>query len=382
MLAKQVWMTVSRLRYNILADRSVMVVSNRVDHQPKNGELEYYGIEKSTSVRLVNSLSASGLMSSAAVLLWDLPSEPSHWLRRFPGVFWVDPRRNPSAAWELCNFAEMRLGRSSTARRSRGVNEMFCALRMQNLDPVYVFGTGPSLALANDYDWSNGYRIVCNTIVRDKAIWAHLRPHVLVAADGLYHFSHTRHAVAFREDAVKRMKEHPVWFVYPERFDCIVRREFAEHADWLVPLPQGPHRKFYVPVDKAEALPAGVGNILGSLLLPIACSLSRDVRLIGFDGRAPNDRLFWKNSGRHSYPELIDELSKTFPAFFEANVPKSDPEKYVRRFHGDRLHRELCEAEKIGFKFRLLSPSFTETLQCRLDTSGLPKRVNVDEVIN
>lgn len=375
MLAKRVWMFASRLRWKLFTGGKITVISHRSDVRPTYEELAFYGIEKSSRIEFIPSLNLRSALSSAVTFIWDLPGIPSRWLRRLPGVFWVDPRRNPTAAWELCNVAEMRIARPSSAECSRRVCKAFASLRELRLGTAYVFGTGPSLAMANEFDWSNGYRIVCNTIVRDGSLWEHLMPHVLVAADGLYHFSHTRHAMAFREDAIMRMREHPAWFIYPERFDPIVRREFTGLADWLVPLPQGPHSKFYVPVDQAHALPAGVGNILGSLLLPVACSLSRDVRLLGFDGRAPNDRLFWKNSGRHSYPELIDELSQKFPAFFEANVPKTDPEKYVRRFHGNRLNLDLREAEKRGFKFRLLSPSFTETLQSRLDVSGLPKRL-------
>src|SRR5207249_2625156 len=79
----------------------------------------------------------------------------------------------------------------------------------------YIFGTGPSLEKARTMDFEDGYRIVCNTICKDRDFFEHLKPHILVAGDAQYHFSDTRHAQAFQRDLEQRMEESEFVFCYP-----------------------------------------------------------------------------------------------------------------------------------------------------------------------
>lgn len=294
---------------------------------------------------------------------------------KLPGYFRCGPRTNPLAAWEANDIAELfadnGLVRSTVVQNLR---EKFAELRKTPFERAYIFGTGNSLGDAATYDWSDGYRIVCNTIVKNSETWESLKPHAIVAADGLYHFSESSHALRFRQDLRARFREQPALFFYPQRFHTIVSRELGEYAKWLVPMPEGGQDDLCTAVDQAGGIPRGVGNILNILLLPIACSLAKDVRLVGFDGRRPEDKHFWKNSDSHSYPELIDELSQEYPAFFEDHVPKSDPQKYVRTSHGEELERRLAQAEAHGWEFHLLFESTTVTLQRRFDASCRPPK--------
>jgi hypothetical protein len=232
---------------------------------------------------------------------------------------------------------------------------------------------------------------VCNTIVKDQDLWGHLKPHVIAAGDGLYHFGHTAHARQFRTDLKRRLAEFPAYFVYPDRFECLVMEEFREFDRWLVPMPQRRGVETHRSVREKASLPAGIGNVLCALLLPLGCALARDVQLLGFDGRRKTDQGFWSYSNAHAYPELIEELKKEFPAFFEENIPKRDPEKYIRQVHGDSLERVLLGAEKAGYRFTLLSPSTTETLQrrykgeflidgTRMESSEVPNTPNMGQI--
>ena len=112
------------------------------------------------------------------------------------------------------------------------------------------------------------------------------------------------------------------------------------------------------------ALP-NTGNVLGLLLLPIACQLSKDIYLLGFDGRRASDKHFWTNSGRHSYPELIDEMRVEYPAFYDHFVPTENPLSYVTSVHGDALDSAMTKAEERGWSFCLLSPSTSPALARR-----------------
>lgn len=239
-------------------------------------------------------------------------------------------------------------------------------LRANGRKPAYLFGTGPSLQKARDHSFDDGTTVVCNTIVRDAELWHHLKPAFLVAADSLYHFGFTPHARAFRADAVKRLVESEgrAMFAYPSRFDVIVRPEFREVEDLLLPIPFGNHTDVSVDLLSHYSLPK-LGNILNILLLPMGCTISKDVRLWGFDGRAPKDVGFWSNSDKHSYPEYMQSIRDAHPAFFAEHVPKGNEEQYVKNIHGDLLDERLNEAEANGYRFTMLHETWTPTFQKR-----------------
>jgi hypothetical protein len=238
-------------------------------------------------------------------------------------------------------------------------------LQKSNFTKAYILGTGPSLEKAIKQDWSDGYRIVCNTIVKDKELWNHINPHFIVAGDAIYHFGHTLFAKAFRTDLKQRLAETNTFFLFPESFKIIVFHEFPGLENRLIPVPIGLGKKIHVNLTKHFKLP-GLGNSLNLLLLPLACTLAKNIYLWGFDGRAPDDTDFWKNSKKHSYPEHFQELKKSHPAFFEHFVPENDPTKYVEVVHGDLLDQNLTEAENEGFNFVMMHDTWTKTLKKRM----------------
>jgi hypothetical protein len=280
-------------------------------------------------------------------------------------IFSIDYRSYPQDGWEWVRLTNLCHRHRPDVRRARELlTKRVVALREQKLDKSYIFGTGPSLEKAIDRDWSDGYRIVSNTIVKDPVLWKHLNPDFIVAADAIYHFGHTSFAQAFRKDLKDRLSETPTFFVYPAFFDAIVQRHFSPYKDRLIPIPMGFHQNLHVDLRREFRLP-NLGNVLPLMLLPLGCTLSKTVCLWGFDGRAPSDQLFWRNSAKHTYEELIQDIQRAHPCFFQHHVPKEDPNKYVRRVHGDLLEERLTAAEAVGYQFRLLHRSWTATLQKR-----------------
>jgi hypothetical protein len=237
-------------------------------------------------------------------------------------------------------------------------------VRLEKYGRAYIFGTGPSLEQARDMDWSDGFRIVCNTIVRDEDLIKHLDPHWLAAGDAIYHFGFSEFAAAFRKDLKERMRKYNFGFVYPAQFHNIVLRELGEFSDRLFPIPVGLTKKVGKDLSQDFWLPA-LGNALALLLLPLGCTHSKEIYMWGFDGRAPDDKFFWSNSKLHSYPELMDELLKAHPAFYEFHVPKNDPQKYTRTVLGDDLEQAFLGAESSGYKFHMMHHSWTPALKKR-----------------
>jgi hypothetical protein len=323
------------------------------------------------SVEILNigkhqSISPKIAYSTVPLLVFSNTRIKPLWIYRYKGMFNVNYLQNYYDGWEwhhlLTYVSEQKDGYllDSKNRFVKRVQE----LKKNPLSKCYIFGTGPSLEKAINRDWSDGYRVVCNTIVRDQKLWKHLEPHFIVAGDAIYHFGCTTFAKTFRKDLAKRLSESNTMFLYPAIFHELVIREFSHFAEQLIPVPWKNHPNINVDLTRQFELPR-LGNVLNLLLLPLGCSLSKEVNLFGFDGRAPKDKLFWSNSNKHNYPELMTTLQTAHPAFFEHYVDKSDPQKYVKSFQGDLLDQKMSEAENEGWKFVMLHKSWTPTLQKR-----------------
>jgi len=281
-------------------------------------------------------------------------------------AFGADPLTDPMAMWSWHSIiaAISPMTQTRLAESKERFTRLMRELAKLGLGRSYVFGTGPSLAKAAMRDFSDGYRIVCNTICKDRGLFVKLKPHILVAGDAQYHFSDTRHAQAFLRDVEERMEEVEFAFCYPAHFDAFVRRRFAKVEERLIPIPGGSRFDLAADMTREFALPS-TGNVLGLLLLPIACQLSKDVWLLGFDGRRPSDKHFWANSSKHSYPALIEEMVLEYPAFYSHFAPKDNPSSYATSVHGDALDKALAHAEAAGWSFTLTSPSTSPALAKR-----------------
>lgn len=286
----------------------------------------------------------------------------------FRNRYYVDWRIDPGDGAEWCRLANY--GKEAElAHRCNAAGRRFAAtvtrLKSTRLSRAYIFGTGPSLSLAGSREWGDGFRIVCNTIVRDRELWRRLDPHFVTAGDTIYHFGANRHSAAFLADLRLRLEEsNQTLFLYPALFDGVVRRTLGHLDHQLLPIPTGGGTSPAVDLASDYRLPA-LGNVLNLLLLPLACTLSREIALWGFDGRDPDARYFWQNSKLHSYPEFMSELRRKHPAFFSDAVPEEDPTRYVRTVLGDTLETALTKAEHRGYRFEMLHPSWTEPLAKR-----------------
>ncbi len=285
-------------------------------------------------------------------------------------VFDIDYRHNPGDGWAWHNLlVNLTKDRANIGEVRERFHEYLSKIWKNDYKKVYIFGTGPSLEKAIDRKWSDGYRIVCNTIVRDIELWNWIEPHFIIAGDAIHHYGHNELAKAFRSDLKKRLTETNTMFVYPIMFDPLVQKEFEDHRDRLIPVPMGTHNKVHTDLTKYFQFP-GHGNILNLMLLPLGCTLAKDIYLWGFDGRAPDAKLLWKSSGKHSYPEYLNDLHMAHPAFINHIMPKDQPDKYVEDVLGDSFEQALSQAEKEGWKFTMMHRSWTDTLSRRYDANA------------
>jgi len=360
---------VQRWLSSIVGVKPVLVVSDAPLSQAERDDViervRFYAPWLQPGLQFATGYSLWDVISTRKILFRGVASRAARMLLRLRAqTFDIDPRTNPSEGSEWCRINFMDSSRPAPDLSLQRLASYVRQIEKQALPKVYAFGTGPSLERALTMDWSDGYRIVCNTIVRDRELWTHIQPHFIVAADAIYHFGFTAFARRFRADLHDRMAESNVLFLYPEIFHGIVSREFGAFAERLIPVPQGQHEDFHRSLLERFCLP-NLGNVLNLVLLPLACTLSRRVYLWGFDGRAPADQLFWANSSKHSYPELMDALRTAHPSFFHHHVPAANPSSYVAAVHGDTLDQGLSVAEASGWTFVMMHKSWTATLQKR-----------------
>lgn len=292
-------------------------------------------------------------------------SNPKRYAKQSFLSFNVDPLTNPQDGWEYHKVLSLLVPFDEADISKKKLEIALNNCKKHKLDKVYLFGTGSSLESAIKHDWADGYKIVCNTIVKDTELWHHISPDFIVAADAIYHFGDNLFAKAFCNDLEKRLTETlHTFFVYPSLFHPFVKKRFAKFEERLISIPLGSHKDICNNLHERFELPA-LGNVLNYLLLPLGTNLSKNIYLWGFNGRAPDDKDFWKNSDKHFYNELVDDIKKSHPYFYEYFIPKGNEEKYVKKYHGDELEQSLEEAESKGWQFRMLHASYTPALAKR-----------------
>jgi hypothetical protein len=291
---------------------------------------------------------------------------------KYDQTYNFDYEMNAAEGWEYHRMLSCLYVAQKTQAILKG-KEQLMILRQQSSDKfekAYVFGTGPSLDKAKTMNWKDGFRIVSNTIVKDKELWHHLAPHIIVAGDANYHFGISGFAKRFRKDLNQRLKETPsALFIFPSVFYPFCLNEFPELSDRLIPVPVGFRPGIHSGLINQYLLPT-VGNVLPSMLLPVACTFSNHIYLWGFDGRAPGDQMFWSNSSNQFYSDDVPELIKLHPAFFRKQIPEGREDEYVKRVHGDVLETLLSNAEHHGFSFTMMHFSHTPVLQKRILKEG------------
>ena len=279
----------------------------------------------------------------------------------------IDPIQNHSDGW-VYHAIELRIQPISQTEidlNKKKFNHFIETLISSGKDKTYLFATGSSLKDAIHSDFNDGFVVLCNTIAKDKKLWHHLNPDIIVAGDAIYHYSNNAFANAFREDLKKRLSESPTCvFIYPSLFHRFIQREFREFEKQLIMIPMGTHEKIIYDLRQDFSL-SKLGNVLNILLLPIGSTLTKTICFWGFNGRAPEDKDFWKNSDDHFYNEEVNDIKKNHPAFFDHHVPKSNQSSYANTHHGDQLDNALSFGESIGYRFEMLHPTHTTALQKR-----------------
>lgn len=329
-------------------------------------------------VSLKVTKACKGLWSALArfdvVFVWDwtFEEQPRRVAQASSKLLNVDRHRYASEAWSWSEFAASTsddidaqgLVLSSRERLADHLDAL------PSYDKAYVFGTGPSLDCAMDMDFSDGYRIVCNSIVENEALVRHIDPHVIVAGDAVYHYAPNVHATAFRRDLERVLPDSDMIFVTRDIYHALLKRHHPAVAEKTVVAESGVPGIHFNARERLVYHQWPMGNILNSLMLPIASSLADEIHLLGFDGRAPDDEYFWKTASKSSYDDLKPPMREAHPAFFAT----TDYERYAQA-QSDTANTIMEAGEALGKRYLCLNQSYIPAFQSRMADNPVSARV-------
>ena len=284
---------------------------------------------------------------------------------RFPG--WVvDPtvfRRGEeryfdlrnSASWPTYEPVEMGLAR---------LRELGAGART-----AFVLATGPSASLVDPDAVRADIRITCNSAVRNTELMRKLNPQIICFTDPVFHFGPSRYAAEFRHDAARIAVELDALVVCGHRFAGPLLGLEPTLRDRLVVIPYQDGGPWRWPTDRNPTLRNG-GNVMSSLMLPLAFLLADEITIAGSDGRKPSERYFWQHNPALQYSDdLMKSVFDTHPSFFRY-VDYSD--YYDEYCLG--LEQLIRVGEAAGKSVRVLTPSWIPALVKR----GAPEFAAVD----
>ncbi len=318
-------------------------------------------LEKSENVQLVDR-SRVDLAGAERVLVW------SKWsllnprvLLRLGKVEMVDPTFysgiEAATFRRLCMQAVDRGDRERFASLSRDNFERMLS-GVRGYETGYVFGTGPSLEDAFAFDYDGGLRVVCNSIVKNKALLEHIRPHLLVFGDAVFHYSPCRYAAEFRKMMLDVVDEFQCYVLIQDFGVPLFLAHYPQLKDRIIGLPVRGEEYNFPTLDRFHVRPSQ--NVMTRCMLPVASSVAEEIFIIGADGRRPDEKYFWTHSSAAQFDDLMQTAVDTHPSFFRDTVYTDYYERHCR------ILEELFRyGEAMGKSYYALTPSYVPALARR-----------------
>jgi glycosyltransferase involved in cell wall biosynthesis len=190
--------------------------------------------------------------------------------------------------------------------------------------PVYLFGTGPSLKYSyciDDIEQSTV--IACNSVVNNKTMLEYLKPDIICATDPIFHAGWGKYADEFRKNLIVAMGEYEFTLVVPSRdlhiyHNFIPKNYLCRIASYeFDPEIQGLNNNL---IESQKVAPRP--NVLTNIMLPIASTLTKDIRIGGCDGKKDPSSYFWEHDKASQFNNKMEDIQKEFKGFFDISYDK------------------------------------------------------------
>lgn len=202
-------------------------------------------------------------------------------------------------------------------------------VRKMNYSCGCVFGTGPSLETAYEYNFDSCLSVVCNSIVQNKDLLNHIKPKFITAGDVVSHLGVSAYAEKFRSDLVVAMKEFNLYYLTTATFGYLLMIQCEEIADRIILVEQ------LLDVQNFDlcnnfALPK-LDSTFNIHMLPIINTFCNDIYILGCDGKSKvrSNEDFWAHAQKAQYDSLVDTGHQCHPTF-DINRQKSTYDRYLK----------------------------------------------------
>lgn len=322
----------------------------------ENKRIQIKRIEKNNEL-------AEEINSSDGVLLWDFEqfSRIPKAIFNLNKIWVVDP--NYFSMVEARNYIRLvrdttPLDKMSDAEKLGKSNFERMVAEGKKYSKAYVFGTGPSIMKAEEFDFSDGFRIVANTVISDEKIAKHIKPHAIVFGDFVYHIGPSKYAAAFMEQLSAALEAGMYGIVRMDIMPFMVTH-FPKFKKQLVGIPLHYFARPNIPNAENYFVKLS-NNSLVSYMLPISSAMVDQIFILGCDGRDPKDTLIWKHAKTTHFDDKLTALRETHPSvfrdmdfkeFYEGNV--RDTDEFIQY------------GESLGKKYYSLAPSHFPALKKR-----------------
>ncbi len=242
--------------------------------------------------------------------------------------------------------------------RSRKIFDRICQRSSSNIG--YIFGTGPGLAEAKRYDFSDGISIACNSMVRNYELLDRLKPPLIVVADPIFHAGPSSYASAFRKDLIRALDRYESDLIVPMRDYHIYQQHLPERfSDRIAALPFETAPSPNLDLTQSFHV-TSTANVLTLFLLPLAATFFEDINIFGCDGRPLKaNSYFWSHDKASQFNDEMVDIKQAHPGFF--NIDYDD----YYQTHCETLASWINAAEQLGKRITNHTPSHIPSLASR-----------------
>jgi hypothetical protein len=226
----------------------------------------------------------------------------------------------------------------------------------------YIFGTGPSLSQALQFDYTDGLSIACNSMIKNETLMEYLKPKLFVCADPVFHSGCSTYAAKFRASLCSSIDKYDFSVIIPFRDYKLYKENFPDrYNSKLIGVPLEDLQEINLNLEQKFKVKS-TKNVLTLLLIPLACTFADQIYISGCDGRKlEDDNYYWTHHKESQFNNEMDVAQKLHPSFFS----KVNYNEYYHE-HCKQLERWINKGEEAGKVFINLTPSHIPTLADRL----------------
>lgn len=230
---------------------------------------------------------------------------------------------------------------------------------LDTFQEAWILATGPSVEKYTKYEFENRFTVVCNSVVLNTQLLKKVRPNAVAFADPIFHFGVSRYASEFRAQMARAALEYDLKIIIPFKYYPLFIARYPELRERTIGIPMEKGIPFNLDLG-AQFRVRTTANILTLLLLPVAATFARNIRLLGCDGRPLEENdYFWTHGQSVQINSEMENIRRVHPGFFAIDYD----DYYFDHCH--TLNNLIQDGESAGHSFQHPEPSHIPALKMR-----------------